>query len=74
MSYMNAGCVRIGFVTLIAAILTVGISGDALAKAHKGRVHAHRTVVESRAEIVSEQPSQPGAPRYYGGPKSPMWR
>jgi hypothetical protein len=74
MSYMNTRSVRIGYVTLVAAILTVGISGDAFAKAHKARVHAHRAIAESRAEMVSEQPSQPGTMRYYGGPKSPMWR
>jgi hypothetical protein len=71
MSHMNARTVRIGFVTLVAAILTVGICGDAAAKAHR---HAHRAVLESHAQLVSPQSAQPGAMRYYGGPKSPMWR
>jgi hypothetical protein len=71
MIYTSARSVRIGFVTLVAAILTVAICGDAAAKAHR---HAHRAVLESHAQLVSPQPTQPGPMRYYGGPKSPMWR
>jgi hypothetical protein len=74
MTYMTARSVRLGFVTLIATILTAGICGDALAKAHKGRLHARSSIYESRAQLVSQQPVQPGPMRYYGGPKSPMWR
>ena len=65
---------RIGFVTLVAVILTIGIVGDAVAKGHKGRLHARSPISESRAELVSQQPARLGPMRYYGGPKSPMWR
>jgi hypothetical protein len=67
---------RIGFVTLVAAILTVGFCGDAFAKVHKGHRHAHARSVayESRAQLVTQQPARLGPMRYYGGPKSPMWR
>jgi hypothetical protein len=71
---MTARSARLGFVTLIATILTAGICGDALAKAHKGRLHARSSIYESRAQLVSEQPARLGPMRYYGGPKSPMWR
>jgi hypothetical protein len=74
MTCMTARSVRLGFVTLIATMLTAGICGDALAKAHKGRLHARSSIYESRAQLVSQQPAQPGPMRYYGGPKSPMWR
>jgi hypothetical protein len=74
MTSMIARSVRIGFLTLVAAILTVAICGDALAKAHKGRLHARNSVSESRAQLVSQQPARLGSMRYYGGPKSPMWR
>jgi hypothetical protein len=61
---------RIGLVTLVAAMLTASLGGEAVAKAHKSRVHARSAVYESHAEVVL----QPGPMRYYGGPKSPMWR
>jgi hypothetical protein len=67
---------RIGLVFLVAAaaILIAGFCGDAVAKAHKGRLHAHRSISESRAQFVLQQPARLGPMRYYGGPKSPMWR
>jgi hypothetical protein len=74
MTYKTARSVRIGFLTLIAAVLTAGISGDAIAKVHKRHLHAHHFLFESRAQPVSPQPVRLGAMRYYGGPKSPMWR
>jgi hypothetical protein len=74
MTYKTASSVRIGFLTLIAAVLTAGISGDAIAKVHKRHSHAHQFISESRAQPVPQQPVRLGAMRYYGGPKSPMWR
>jgi hypothetical protein len=74
MTYVNAKTVRIGFVTLAVTILIAGFCGDASAKAHKGRLHVSNSVHESNAQLVSPQPAQFGQMRYYGGPKSPMWR
>lgn len=65
--------VRIGCVGLAVTILTAALCGDAVAKIHKGRLHARGTVYESRAQLAPT-PVQPGAMRYYGGPKSGMWR
>jgi hypothetical protein len=68
---------RIGLVTLIASILAIGISGDALAKVHHSRhrhAHARGVAYQGRAQLVPQQPARPGPMRYYGGPKSPMWR
>jgi hypothetical protein len=79
MTCMNASA-RIGFVILVATILTAAICGDAAAKAHKGRLHARSLTSQSRAahaQFMWEQPAPPASPapmRYYGGPKSPMWR
>jgi hypothetical protein len=70
MTYMTGRNLRIGLVTLVAAILTASLSGAAVVKVHKSRVHARSAVYESHAEMVL----QPGPMRYYGGPKSPMWR
>jgi hypothetical protein len=72
MTYTTGRNMRMGVVTLAAAVLTVGICGDALAKGHKGRLHAP-AAYESRAMLVSQEPARPGTLRYYGGPKSPMW-
>jgi hypothetical protein len=74
MTYVIAGSARIGFVTLVAAILTVGICGDAVAQVHKGHPRVHRSIYGSRAQLILQQPVRPGPMRYYGGPKSPMWR
>jgi hypothetical protein len=78
MSNINARSVRIGFLTLTAAmILAAGLADDAAAARH--RVHtAHFRGLNARAQYVQSVPVQenagPGAMRYYGGPKSPMWR
>jgi len=77
MSNINAGSVRTGFLTLAAAmILTAGLADDAAAR---HRVHnAHFRGLNARAQYVRSVPAQvnagPTAMRYYGGPKSPMWR
>jgi hypothetical protein len=74
MTCMTARSARIGFFTLVAAALTAGICGDAVAKAHKGRLHARSLTSESHAQLVAPEPVRLGTMRYYGGPKSPMWR
>jgi putative effector of murein hydrolase LrgA (UPF0299 family) len=73
--------IRMVFVTLAATILTAGISGHAVAKVHKKRQHAHSFKSARRGNeyrksvlLVSQQPAGAGVMRYYGGPKSPMWR
>jgi hypothetical protein len=66
---------------LVAAILTAGTSGEALAKSGKRHMSArdiarHRCGADSLTphESVLQQRVQFGPMRYYGGPKSPMWR
>ena len=74
---------------LVGAIMTAGICGDAVARSHRvrlaHRVHlvrkvhlAHRshwhTSHAQAVPFVSQQPVRLGPMRYYGGPKSPMWR
>jgi hypothetical protein len=68
MTCMNAGNARIGFVIAVATILTAAVSEDAVAKTHKRHWYA------ARAQLVSQQPAPLAPMRYYGGPKSPMWR
>jgi poly(3-hydroxybutyrate) depolymerase len=77
MSNIHARIARIGFLALAAAmILTAGLAGDAAAR---HRVHtAHFRGLNARAQYVQSVPVQesegPAVMRYYGGPKSPMWR
>ncbi len=71
---MTAGPPRTGLVILAATLLTAGLCGDAAAKRVKGRLHARSVTSESSAQPVAQQPAHLGAMRYYGGPKSPMWR
>jgi hypothetical protein len=71
---LMARSVRIGVVIMIVAILMAGSCGDAVAKFRKAHLHARSFRFESRAQLVSRQPVRLGPMRYYGGPKSPMWR
>jgi hypothetical protein len=66
MAYMNARTIRVGFVILVTAVMTVGIYDDATAK--EGKKHA------PDEEAASSQTARLGPLRFYGGPKSPMWR
>jgi hypothetical protein len=76
MSNISGRHVRIGFVALAAMILTAGFAGDAVAghRAHTAHFHG----LNARAQYVQSVPLQrnaaPTAMRYYGGPKSAMWR
>jgi hypothetical protein len=68
---------RWGFVVVLGAILAVATSGEAAAKHRKGHLHyahVHHSIEGSHAQLLPQQPARPGAMRYYGGPKSPMWR
>lgn len=75
MTSIIANIARTGPVILVGAILTtIGSSGEAAAKHHrKARLHTHR-FAESHAPLLPQQPVRLGPMRYYGGPKSPMWR
>ena len=74
MTDMIARSAQIGFVALAVMTLTAAFCDDAFAKAHTRHLHARSSSYESRAQLVPQQPAQPGPMRYYGGPKSPMWR
>jgi len=68
MTYTCGRNVRIGLVALAAVVLTAGLCGDAAAKAGKPLVN------NETAKPVQVAAQQPRQMRYYGGPKSPMWR
>jgi hypothetical protein len=72
MTCMTARKIRIGFAILVATILTAGIYGDASANEAKRR--ASEKEAAERLRLASSQTARLGPMRYYGGPKSPMWR
>ena len=81
MTCMSTRASRVGFAIMAGMILTAGICGDASAKARKHHLHVRGFLSESRgrqaakcAQFPSLQPVRLGPMRYYGGPKSPMWR
>jgi hypothetical protein len=67
--------VRAGLVLLVASTMIAASSGEAAARHRKHIVRHHRR----RQRVLFAEPTAPqaaslGAMRYYGGPKSPMWR
>jgi hypothetical protein len=85
MCYAKAGWGRIALVTAAAVGVMVGFCGDAVAK-HGRHMHHRRRLVRhvhkiqspcncsEAAQLMWPQPAPLGPMRYYGGPKSPMWR
>jgi hypothetical protein len=77
---------QIGIVVLVTAMMTAGFCSDAVARHHKKRLHVRSHTLKSREGVagkrrwfveqrfVEQQPIRLGPMRYYGGPKSPMWR
>jgi hypothetical protein len=66
---------RFGFLALVAIVQSAGICGDAIAKPDTRHLHIHRSALKAHAEaIATGEQARPGSMRYYGGPKSPMWR
>jgi hypothetical protein len=77
MACIVARIARSGFVVVLGAILAVTTSGEAAAKHRKGHLHyatVHHSIAGSHAQLLPQQLARLGAMRYYGGPKSPMWR
>ncbi|SDN14959.1 hypothetical protein [Afipia sp. GAS231] len=76
---------RMGFAVLVGLILAIGVNGDAVAKTGKRHWHArghahsyaaggHERVSGKPVQLVTQRPTRLEPMRYYGGPKSPMWR
>ena len=70
MTYTTFGTVRTASCALLAAILIAGICGDARAT-DKVRPQTRSPATEMGS---TQQQARLGPMRYYGGPKSPMWR
>lgn len=67
---------QIGISVFAAAIVVAGVTGEAAARHHRHVAH-HRqplSVQAQDAQASLNETSHLGVMRYYGGPKSPMWR
>jgi hypothetical protein len=62
---------RIGFLALIATVQIVCIGGDAFAQTDKVR---DRNLAANARAVEPVKSAGLGQMRYYGGPKSSMWR
>ena len=71
MTYMTFKTVRVGYCALLATILIAGVCGDAIAKTDKVRPQTRSPATEMAS---TQKQARLGPMRYYGGPKSPMWR
>jgi hypothetical protein len=70
------GIARIGFVVFAAGMMSVMVTGEAAAKHRRHVAHHHglsKQTVNAQAAMLPQSASS-GSMRYYGGPKSPMWR
>jgi hypothetical protein len=69
---------RIGAIALLAVALTCGICRECAAEAGERSPNPPRqTAARSQKPITPQAASEQaplGSMRYYGGPKSPMWR
>jgi hypothetical protein len=68
-------------VAIVAVALLATGNDEALARPHKRHLYCRHVVVErfrnhelGRLHLVSQPPIRLAPMRYYGGPKSPMWR
>jgi hypothetical protein len=80
MDHVVARKMRIGTVALLAATLLCGICRESAAEAGErnsnqpGDTAAHHQVPATATVASSDQQAKLAPMRYYGGPKSPMWR
>jgi hypothetical protein len=67
---------RVGIVVLAVAGVTASVTGQAAARHNRHVVHHRQPLnpVVQNAQAALPESSHLGAMRYYGGPKSPMWR
>jgi hypothetical protein len=66
---------RIGFGVLVISIMIIAAPAEAAARHRSHIVRHHQTHPSVRVVQAAPAPAVTlGAMRYYGGPKSPMWR
>jgi hypothetical protein len=71
---INRKFVRAGVAVFAAAIAVASVTGEAAAKHIKHHHHRMLSSHVQNAQASANEGPHLGAMRYYGGPKSPMWR
>jgi hypothetical protein len=67
--------IRAGIILVAATTMFVATASEALAKHRKHFARHHCGCHHIRVvQVVASPPPSLGQMRYYGGPKSPMWR
>jgi hypothetical protein len=72
----STGIAKIGLAMLAAAAMSLMVPGEAAAKRWRHIAHHHvwsKQTKNAQAAVLPRTTSL-GSMRYYGGPKSPMWR
>jgi hypothetical protein len=72
----STGIAKIGLAMLAAAAMSLMVPGEAAAKRSRHIAHHHVLSKQTKNAWVAMPPqtTRLGSMRYYGGPKSPMWR
>lgn len=63
-----------GFVLLAGSILMAGLPGNAMAKSYVDGARAPTANCTCVAHTATDAKAMLSSWRYFGGPKSPMWR
>lgn len=66
--------IRVAIALVAGAMLVTATGGAAQAKHGHRHWHAHHHAPAVSMLLVTQEPNRLGPMRYYGGPKSPMWR
>jgi hypothetical protein len=77
MDHVAVKKLRIGAVVLLAAVVACGVCCESAAQTVEhsaSQPRVTRTRESSTTPVVASGQTSLGAMRYYGGPKSPMWR
>ena len=77
MNHVAMRGMRTGAIVLLATVLFCGVCRQGAAQAvERASSQSRETATRASATsaVLSDQQARLGAMRYYGGPKSPMWR
>lgn len=66
--------IRVAIALVAGAMLVTATGGAAQAKHGHRHWRAHHHAPAVSMLLVTQEPNRLGPMRYYGGPKSPMWR
>ncbi|WP_036048684.1 hypothetical protein [Bradyrhizobium sp. Tv2a-2] len=66
---------RIGFVVIASGCAVASVPSQGAVRHKRPAAYRHNWSIQPRAALaLVAEPTHPGPMRYYGGPKSPIWR